>query len=63
MSKSPAKVYSLQVSGISCTNCAANIIKILNQGLNDPDTKVTVNVLNEKITLTVLKDEIIDKVK
>jgi copper chaperone CopZ len=28
------KVYSLQVSGISCTNCADNLKKILSEGLN-----------------------------
>jgi len=29
MTESRAKVYSIQVSGISCINCAANITKML----------------------------------
>ena len=54
-------MYSLQVSSISCINCAANIKAILNNGLMDPSVKVNVNVMNEKVTLTVFKDEVVNK--
>ena len=60
MSKNPQgrapKVYSIQVSGIRCTNCAGKIKKGLGEGLNDPDAKISVNIIQEKVSLTTFKD-------
>ena len=50
------KVYSIQVSGIRCTNCAAKIKKGLGNGLDDSDAKVSVNIIQEKVSLTAFKD-------
>lgn len=51
-----AKVYSIQVSGIRCTNCAAKIKNGLLEGLAEPGVKVAVNIIQEKISLTVFKE-------
>lgn len=51
-----AKVYSIQVSGIRCTNCAAKIKNGLTEGLAEPGVKVAVNIIQEKISLTIFKD-------
>jgi cation transport ATPase len=45
------KVYSIQVSNISCINCANTIKNALAQ-LEDPLAKVTVDIMSEKLTLT-----------
>ena len=52
-----AKVFSVQVSGIRCTNCAGKIKKALAERL--PEAKVAVNIMQEKISLTVFKDHAI----
>lgn len=39
------KVYSIQVSGIKCTNCAGKIKKGLGENLNDPEAKIAVNII------------------
>lgn len=51
MLETKAKVYSLQVSNISCINCASAIKTILTENLNDPEAKITINIMNEKVTL------------
>jgi copper chaperone CopZ len=51
-----AKVYAIQLSGISCTNCVAAIKKILTEQLHDSSAKISVNVMSEKVTLTVYND-------
>lgn len=51
-----AKVYSFQVSGIRCTNCAAKIKNALHEKLPEPGVKVAVNIIQEKISLTIFKD-------
>jgi copper chaperone CopZ len=55
------KVFSIQVSGIKCTNCAGKIKKGLGEGLNDPEAKVAVNIIQEKVSLTVFKDSTVQK--
>jgi len=55
------KVFSIQVSGIKCTNCAGKIKKGLGEGLNDPETKIAVNIIQEKVSLTVFKDSMVQK--
>lgn len=50
------RVYSIQVSGIRCTNCAGKIKKALGEGLSEPDAKIGVNIMQEKISLTVFKE-------
>ena len=50
------KVYSIQVSGIRCTNCAGKIKKGLGKGLGDSDAKVSVNIIQEKVSLTAFKE-------
>lgn len=40
-----AKVYSFQVSGIRCTNCAAKIKNALHEKLPEPGVKVAVNII------------------
>lgn len=49
------KVYSIQVSNISCVNCASALTNLLTTNLQDPFLKVSVNIMNEKVTLTALK--------
>lgn len=39
------KVFSLQVSGIKCTNCAGKIQKGLSEGLTERDAKISVNIM------------------
>lgn len=46
------KVYAIQVSGISCINCANNIKAILGKSLDDGSLIVNVNVMQEKVYLT-----------
>jgi hypothetical protein len=50
------KVYSIQVSGIRCTNCSGKIKKALTEGLTEPDAKIAVNIMQEKVCLTIFKD-------
>jgi copper chaperone CopZ len=50
------RVFSIQVSGIRCTNCAAKIKKALTERLTEPDAKIGVNIMQEKISLTVFKE-------
>lgn len=52
----PPKVYSIQVSGIRCTNCAAKIKNGLLERLDEPGAKVGVNIIQEKISLTIFKE-------
>jgi copper chaperone CopZ len=53
------KVFSIQVSGIRCTNCAAKIKKALSERLPEPNVKIAVNIMQEKISLTVFKEQTI----
>lgn len=46
------KAYSIQVSGIRCTNCAAKIEKSIKETLNGEVIKVWVNIHKEKVFLT-----------
>ena len=57
-----SRVYSLQVSGISCINCATNIKKILSGSLTDPEVGISINIMSEKVTITTLKEENVDEV-
>jgi copper chaperone CopZ len=54
------RTYSIQVSGIRCVNCAAKIRKVLSEGLSEPDAKIAVNIMQEKISLTVFKEQSAD---
>lgn len=51
------RVHSIQVSGIRCTNCAGKIKKALTEGLSESGAKVGVNIMQEKINLTVFNDQ------
>jgi copper chaperone CopZ len=51
------KVFSIQVSGIRCTNCAGKIKKALTEGLSEADVKICVNIMQEKVSLTLFKDQ------
>ena len=51
------KVFSIQVSGIRCTNCAGKIKKALTEGLSEADVKISVNIMQEKVSLTLFKDQ------
>lgn len=46
------KVYAIQVSGISCINCANNIKVVLAKSVEDGSLIVNVNVMQEKVYLT-----------
>lgn len=46
MLEAKTKVYSIQVSNISCINCASAIRTILTAGLSDPDAKISINIMN-----------------
>lgn len=49
------KIYSIQVSGIKCTNCAGKIKTAIGEKV--PETvKVTVNVIQEKVYVTLDND-------
>ena len=50
-----AKVYSIQVQNIKCTNCAAKIENGLPSALAPEKVKVSVNVMQEKVNLTLEK--------
>ncbi len=50
-------MFSVQVSGIRCTNCAGKIKKALAERL--PEAKVAINIMQEKISLTVFKEHAI----
>lgn len=51
------RVYSIQVSGIRCTNCAGKIKKALTDGLSEAGAKIGVNIMQEKVSLTVFKEQ------
>lgn len=53
MSTKP-KVYSIQVSGIKCTNCAGKIKSCLDDFLKDEKSKISVNILQEIVTISTL---------
>ena len=57
MSDHQPKVFSLQVSGIKCTACAGKIKKALGEGLSESQAKVVVNIMQEKVSVTVFKDQ------
>ena len=59
MSDQQPKVYSVQVSGIRCTSCAGKIKKALTERLSEPQVKVTINIMQEKVSITVFKDQTI----
>lgn len=46
------KVYSIKVSGIKCTNCAGKIKTALDQLLEEDHTKVSVNIMQETVTIS-----------
>jgi copper chaperone CopZ len=46
------KVFSIQVSGIKCTNCAGKIKKAINTNVQQVK-KVTVNVMQERVYATI----------
>jgi copper chaperone CopZ len=48
-------VFSIQVSNISCVNCATALTALLTNNIEDRSLKVSVNIMNEKVTLTALK--------
>lgn len=50
------KLYAIQVSGISCAGCAGSITKVLTDNLVEKQLKITVNIMQEKIYLTVGED-------
>lgn len=50
------RVFSIQVSGIRCTNCAAKIKKALTERLSEADAKIGVNIMQEKVSITVFKE-------
>ena len=50
------KQFSIQVRGIKCTNCAGKIKKALSEGLSEPEAKISVNIMQEKVSLTIFKD-------
>jgi copper chaperone CopZ len=52
--------YSIQVSGIRCVNCASKIKKGLTEGLAEPEAKIVVNIMQEKINLTVFKEQSVE---
>lgn len=56
MENEKPKVFSIQVSNISCVNCATALTALLTSNLDDPFLKVSVNIMNEKVTLTALKE-------
>jgi copper chaperone CopZ len=49
------KIFSIQVSGIKCTNCAGKIKKALSSSIPEI-VKVTVNVIQEKVYVTLDND-------
>ena len=51
------QVHSIQVSGIRCTNCAGKIKKALTEGLSESGAKIGVNIMQEKVSLTVFNEE------
>lgn len=51
------RVFSIQVSGIRCTNCAGKIKKALTEGLSEPGAKIGVNIMQEKVSLTIFKEQ------
>ena len=51
------RVFSLQVSGIKCTVCANKIKKALTEELSEHQAKITVNIMQEKVSVTVFKDQ------
>lgn len=53
------KVFSIQVSGIRCTNCSGKIKTALTERLPEPDAKIAVNIMQEKVNLTVFKEQTI----
>ena len=44
-------VYSIQVAGIKCSNCVNTIKKSIGERLNDPDSKISINLIQEKVSL------------
>jgi copper chaperone CopZ len=55
------KIYTIQVSGIKCTNCAGKIKKALGERVPEI-TKVTVNVIQEKVYITLDNDLLLLKI-
>lgn len=49
------KIFAIQVSGIKCTNCAGKIKKALASSVPEI-AKVTVNVIQEKVYVTLDND-------
>ena len=51
------RIYSVKVSGIKCTNCAGKIKNGLDQHLEGQGCKISVNIMQETVTLSVKSEK------